>query len=762
MAHGQDRSSLAQVRSSERPAAGHASTDFLYRAFISYSHEDESSARWLHKALETWRPPRHLIGKHTPVGPVPDTLAPVFRDREELPSSANLNQEVHQALAQSANLIVICSPAAARSRWVNQEVRSFQQLGRSDKVFCLIVRGEPNAGEHPEGGTEECFAPALRKPAEDSGQGGTAEGGPIAADLRPGRDGRSLALMKLISGMLGLRLDELRMREHQRRLRRLSLITALAVLVMLVTSTLAVVALLARHSAEVQQSQAEGLVGFMLKDLDQKMQGSNKLDTLQAISDRAMAYYNALPSRDVDDSVLSGRAEVLLKIGSVQLDQGRLPEALASFQSAERITSRLLTRAPDDPQRMLQEAAMLNWIGKARWYMGQLDAALDNFSDAARFLKQAVERNRGDTGIAYQLAAAHSNMGSILKKRGRLAQANAQYQATLTIFRNLHATNPDNQMWYSEMGWVYTSLGKLAWRRGQLVTGIADYQVDLGIKKAIAAQDPGNRHAQGELAQVHAILGGALLRVGQLDAAAQHLGTAFTIGQAQVEFDPENASARDLLALYSVQLGRLFLLQGKTAQALTQVASAQQILSSLASQNPGNAVYGQHLVSATAERAMIELANDKPREAVLNADKAVDASRSLHAADPDNDDIRLLLANTLLTRGRALDAAGETDKAQDAWREALETMQAMDQASSNPDLLDARASTLLLLGQRTAATAMLVKLDRLGYRDPEFVRLVNQHGLKYPDDFDNHPQEQQPVVTIDHHKGESRDAQQDD
>ena len=57
---------------------------FKYRAFISYSHADSKWAAWLHKSLETYRVPKHLVGRVTAFGPIPERLAPVFRDREEL------------------------------------------------------------------------------------------------------------------------------------------------------------------------------------------------------------------------------------------------------------------------------------------------------------------------------------------------------------------------------------------------------------------------------------------------------------------------------------------------------------------------------------------------------------------------------------------------------------------------------------------------------------------------------------------------------
>jgi hypothetical protein len=52
-----------------------------YRAFLSYSHVDEAWAKWQHAALEGYRIDKALVGRETPVGPVPKTLGPIFRDR---------------------------------------------------------------------------------------------------------------------------------------------------------------------------------------------------------------------------------------------------------------------------------------------------------------------------------------------------------------------------------------------------------------------------------------------------------------------------------------------------------------------------------------------------------------------------------------------------------------------------------------------------------------------------------------------------------
>lgn len=191
-----------------------------YRAFISYSHRDEKFAHALHTQLETYRPPRALIGKPSPLGSVPARLAPIFLDREELPSSPDLGERIREALAASLCLIVIASRASAQSRWVDQEVRAFKAMGRADRIFTVIVDGEPNVSNTPDGATMECFCPALRFVVDASGALTTTPAEPLAADAREVGDGKVNAFLKLVSGLLGVGFDQLKQRERIRARRK--------------------------------------------------------------------------------------------------------------------------------------------------------------------------------------------------------------------------------------------------------------------------------------------------------------------------------------------------------------------------------------------------------------------------------------------------------------------------------------------------------------------------------------------------------------
>jgi hypothetical protein len=197
-----------------------AGSQFHYWAFISYSQHDAIHAQRLHKELETFRVPRGLVGRRTGDRTIPRRLIPIFRDRDELPSAGDLTGKVREALEASNALIVICSPYAAASPWVNEEIRTFKMLGRAERIFPFIVDGEPYASDRPALGLPECFPPTLRFAVAADGTLTDRRSDPLAADTREGKDGRSNSRLKLIAGLLGIGFDDLRRRELARKRQR--------------------------------------------------------------------------------------------------------------------------------------------------------------------------------------------------------------------------------------------------------------------------------------------------------------------------------------------------------------------------------------------------------------------------------------------------------------------------------------------------------------------------------------------------------------
>jgi MTH538 TIR-like domain (DUF1863) len=164
-----------------------------YFAFVSYAHADEKFAVRLARYLETYRVPIRLGG---PEQRLPKRMTPIFRDRDEFAASADLGAAVVAALERSGALIVLCSPEAAASAWVNEEIRTFRRVRDGQRIFPVLLRGEPG----------EAFPPALIETGAE----------PLAVDFRPGHDNVRDARRRLVAGLLGVDFDALKRREQIR------------------------------------------------------------------------------------------------------------------------------------------------------------------------------------------------------------------------------------------------------------------------------------------------------------------------------------------------------------------------------------------------------------------------------------------------------------------------------------------------------------------------------------------------------------------
>ena len=300
---------------------------YKYKAFISYSHRDDRWGRWLHKRLENYPLPKNIVGNVTKTGEIPKRLKPIFRDREELAAADNLGDKIEQALENSENLIMICSPQAARSHWVNQEVLYFKRHNRGAQIFCVIVEGEPFASNMPGREDEECFPPALRYQLDEDGELSGIAAEPLAADLRDHADGKRLGVLKLVSGMIGVGLDEVVQRDMRRGRRRVTAITTGALTTVLAMGTLTGFALDARAEAELAQAEAEAgrndaeeSIEFMLTDLKKELEPVGRLSTLKVVGERAEAYYDKYPISKHSDEALGRRARVFHYLGKFRVN----------------------------------------------------------------------------------------------------------------------------------------------------------------------------------------------------------------------------------------------------------------------------------------------------------------------------------------------------------------------------------------------------------------------------------------------------------
>lgn len=251
--------------SGETPEVPSPSGGERYAAFISYSHRDRAIAKWLHRAIEAYRMPRDLVGRAGDSGSdggdargVPARLRPVFRDEDELGGAAELGPRLEQALAASRALIVVCSPAAAQSAWVDKEIRTFKRLRPGAPVLGMIASGTP----------DESFPPALRFAVDAVGRIDPARPiEPLAPDLA--KLGRRAVKLKLVAGLSGVPYADLERRDLRRRRAVTAALGSAALIIIAVLSVLTVIAVSYARLAMRERNAAEAARAIAVRERNQ-------------------------------------------------------------------------------------------------------------------------------------------------------------------------------------------------------------------------------------------------------------------------------------------------------------------------------------------------------------------------------------------------------------------------------------------------------------------------------------------------------------
>ncbi|MCM1272186.1 MAG: toll/interleukin-1 receptor domain-containing protein [Clostridium sp.] len=277
---------------------------YTYDAFISYRHSepDKFIAENLHKQLEAFKPPKSIIkaGKASRT-----KIERVFRDKDELPLTSNLEDPLVKALIQSEYLIVICSPRLKESVWCQKEIETFISYHGRENIFAVLVEGEP----------EESFPEALLYEDEyfyypDGTQGVNRKAlEPLAADVRSqdGKKGMLKALrseiLRLLAPMFGVSYDDLRQRHRERKLKKIATVSFIAAILCLAIGAFSTAAAL---HIKKQKEQIETQADEIEAQADEIQAQNQKLLEQQAknLAEKSLTF---LEAGDRESAIITAR-----------------------------------------------------------------------------------------------------------------------------------------------------------------------------------------------------------------------------------------------------------------------------------------------------------------------------------------------------------------------------------------------------------------------------------------------------------------------
>lgn len=673
-----------------------------YKAFISYSHKDRKTGEWLHRALETYRAPRALTKGGD--GAATGALRPIFRDREELSASSNLSEVIRDALDRSDALIVLCSPFSAASRWVDREVAHVIERGDVARIICLITPETP-----ADATLDSVLPPALRAALPEGVE-------PLAVDLRPDGDGRRLARLKIAARLLNVSLDQLVQRDARRRLQVMTAFTAAAVVVSVGMGAMTVVTLQSRQVARAQRDETEALVAYMLGDLRAQLEPVGRLDVLDGVGARVLAYYAKASDDRLDDKALSQRAKAQTLLGTIREQRSDWKGAEDAFAQAAATTHALVQRDPNNGERIFDEAQNVFWVAHMRQRLGDEVAAERGFKRYDELARRLVALDPDRPEWRIEVAYANNNLGTLLFAQRRPEEALAAFRTSQAVFKAERARAPANKARIADGANSHAWAADTLLLMGRPREAYVEREMATRLLVEAVAAAPGDKRLAAKTVATQAALARLELDLGRLAQARAHAGAGLKTLSELAALDPTNARWQEHLLI-----GRLDMIDIDTwsgpaglAKAKAAHAAASAELAAIRS-GPSANVWRPDLDGRLKRQAVIlaALEGDAPRahalaQALLTEIKAAPSGRE------GKDDLTAMLGFANLAAGRA--------------KAAVEILAPRRRAMS-PSSLDVLARAYAATGRKDEAQAIVSDLQKHGYAHPGFLAFWKESPL---------------------------------
>ncbi len=485
------------------------------------------------------------------------------------------------------------------------------------------------------------------------------------------------------------------------------------------------VALWQAREAQAQRVQAEGLIEYMIGDLRKKLQPVGRLDVLDGVGDKALAYYAAQDLNRLDADSLGRRARALHMIGDLAEQRGRFEEAQRDFQQAADTTSELLQRHPDDAQRIYDQSQSEYYLGYVQWRRGRLheaEAAFRRYYAMAQRMNQAQPDNH-DWQLEKVFAA--QNVAIVLLDLGQAQEALELSGQARSAIERLVLTHPEDAVSAANtIGW-----SARAW------AGLRQYEKAIATEEdkiAAARRAPGgdkNEDAMFLVANGHAEIALFLRSLGRLDDALRMARTGAAELAALQTLDPTNLDTVSELVGARFLLADLLVDQGDMAAARTAAAAADAGLARLMARPMPKRGWRLALTgrSLTLRAGLASTRAEQDAAASALAAYRADVAKYEHEGNTVPAENALVIGPAGLAEGDLLAGAARGAEARAVWQSTAGRLRPM------AEHLDPAAMTLLgqlefRLGDSQAARAWADRVGGTTYRHPAFADLQKRLG----------------------------------
>jgi serine/threonine-protein kinase len=474
---------------------------------------------------------------------------------------------------------------------------------------------------------------------------------------------------------------------------------------------------LAREAAERRQEQAEDLLTFMLGDFRSELSEIGRLSLLDAVGEKAMAYFESLHAEDLTDTTLARQVKAITQIGEIRIERANYAEASAAFATALSRAQALVSRYPENPDFIFERAQVEYWIGYAELRQEKMVAAgrwMTAYRDSTlQLLELEGPTFRARSEVAYGL----HNLAAIDSENERFSEARQGYEKEREMLLDLFADFPDDKGLLHRLGSVANWQALDTQNQGHFSASERYATEALERYQALSRMDPDSPDWRQQAARAIHAIGTVAFLLGRWDEAKDSFEQTLELFRRRATEDPENLQNFTEVMWTHLSLAELALAHPETAaDAIPHLEVARQGFAELVAAEANGLTFHRGLARTWRLEALLQDLEGRSRSESINAlGKALSIVSPILEDFPDERWNIFETSHTLIHLGRLARREGDADAAAQHWSQALRSLPANAMELKDWRILATVVELYRLLGRSEEAATAIAYLDAAGY-----------------------------------------------
>jgi len=514
-------------------------------------------------------------------------------------------------------------------------------------------------------------------------------------------------------------------RSERMRMAVMVVVTSLAIL----AAALGLTARSAQTQAEAHRAEAEDLMGYMLGEFAEKLRPLGKLDLLDSVSNRALAYLSNTAKSNDNDTTLVQRAKSLQLISEVRLARADPIGANTALLAGREILQRQLGLRPIDTALIKSAGENAFWLGQIHFDQREWETAEQYLSEYRNYSDRLAAAAPDDPASWIEQSFAHNSLGSLALRRGDPQRARDEFALSVQLKNRAYQKTPEDKQLGADIADSLSWQASASMQLGGLTQAQGLYNTALQLLQKLRNAHPEESLWQHELANAWSRQSELKQATGDASGSYADAAEAHALLKASVEKDPSNRSWQR--SLYVAEL-RLLDLNGNRHPAAVLLARLDQLqlnATELARLQPKKTNVQVLVPNIQQRKAGLYLQQGQLTNAAEQLRLALDKLSKMSSDTPSDQQIRNALTDTLLLKADLLAAQGDAT-APASCEQARLLIQPLIGATKEFNLLSRWVKVHACLGLINNVDSVKKQLEAMHYRESTYLQYLSTHPAK--------------------------------